>query len=295
MENPGLFLKEIYDLQLNIKIIYSGSSQLEIKSKLKEHLVGRARQFEIHRLSFEEYLHFNQPIPKQQALAEMLVYGAYPAVALERGGLEKRLSIKDIHQSYVEKDLVDFLRVRNVEAFNKLLVLLANQIGSLLNVDSLSKALRVTRKEVERYLNILEQTFISKRVYPFHRNYKKEIVKTPKLYFMDLGLRNYVINNFNQTEMRQDLGDLFENFYFLEMLKGDFYGLDKINFWRTTNQTEIDFIRTGERQEAFEVKWDRQTVPKSFATLKKYYPEIYPRVVTRKDFLEAENMNADSQ
>ena len=112
---------------------------------------------------------------------------------------------------------------------------------------------------------------------------------------MDLGLRNYVINSFNQTEMRQDLGDLFENFYFLEMLKGDFYGLDKINFWRTTNQTEIDFIRISERQEAFEVKWDRQTVPKSFTTLKKYYPEIYPRVVTRRDFLESENMDADFQ
>lgn len=285
LKNPGLFLKEIYDLQLNIKIIYSGSSQLEIKSKLKEHLVGRARQFEIQRLSFNEYLQFNQPITKEQALEEMLIYGAYPATALARNYLEKKLTIKDIHQSYIEKDLVDFLRIANIEVFNKLLILLANQIGSLLNVGNLSKALRASRQEINGYINILEQTFITKRIYPFHQNYKKEIIKTPKLYFMDLGLRNYMINNFNPIYMRQDNGDLFENFYFTEMLAGDFYGLTKINFWRTTNQTEIDFIRTGEQREAFEVKWNKKTMPKSFATLKKYYPDITPQVITREDFL----------
>ena len=288
LANPGLFLKEIHDLGLNLKIIYSGSSQLEIKSKLKEHLVGRARQLEIQRLSFVEYLRFNDPMTRDQALSEMLIYGSYPEVALERGSIEKQLLIKDIYQGYVEKDLVDFLRIDNVEAFNRLLVLLSNQIGCLLNIDSLSKALRVSRNVVEKYLFVLENTFIIKRIYPFFKNYKKEITKTPKVYFMDLGLRNYVINNFNPLPMRNDQGNLFENFYLLELLAADPYGQRKINHWRTTNQTEIDFlISRGNAVEAIEVKWEKTTPPKSFKTLKSYYPEISCRVASKSDFLQS--------
>ncbi len=290
LENPGLFLKELYDLSLNIKIIYSGSSQLEIRSKLKEHLVGRARQFEIHRLSFSEYLDFNRPITREQALSEMLIYGSYPEVALERHAIDKKLAIKDICQSYIEKDITDFLRIGNTDAFNRLLILLSNKIGCLLNINNLSNALKISRKEVEKYISVLEDTFIVKRVYPFHKNYKKEISKTPKIYFMDLGLRNYVISNFNDLSLRNDQGDLFENFCLLEMLNNDPYSLNKINYWRTTNQTEIDFFVTkGNTTEAIEVKWKKTSVPKSFKTVSKYYPEIKAQVVSKKDFLRCDS------
>ncbi len=283
LENPGLFLKALYDLGLNIKIIYSGSSQLEIKSKLREHLVGRARQFEIQRLSFEEYINFNQPITRQEALEEIMLYGSYPGVALEKEKLEKKLSIKDIYQSYIEKDLVDFLQVTNISSFNTLLGLLANQIGNLLNIENLSKTARIPRKETERFITILESTFIIKRLNPFHRNYKKEITKTPKIFFLDLGLRNYAINNFNPLPLRNDQGELFENFFFLELLHKDYRGLNKLNYWRTTNQTEIDFILSNENgTEAMEVKWQKETPPKSFKTLKKYYPEIRTTLITQK-------------
>lgn len=283
LENPGLFLKALYDLGLNIKIIYSGSSQLEIKSKLREHLVGRARQFEIQRLCFEEYIDFNHPITRQEALEEILLYGSYPGVALEKEKLEKKLSIKDIYQSYIEKDLVDFLQVTNISPFNTLLGLLANQIGNLLNIENLSKAARIPRKETERFITILESTFIIKRLNPFHRNYKKEITKTPKIFFLDLGLRNFAINNFNPLPLRNDQGELFENFVFLELLHKDYLGLNKLNYWRTTNQTEIDFILSNENgTEAMEVKWQKATPPKSFKTLQKYYPEIRTTLVTQK-------------
>jgi len=285
LPNPGLFLKELYDLNLNFKIIYSGSSQLEIKSRLKEFLVGRARQLEIHRLSFNEYLRFKAPITRHQALEETLIYGAYPGVVLENRFIEKKLCIKDIYQSYVEKDLVDFLKVDNPQVFNHLLVFLANQSGRLLSLDTLAKSLRISRNKVDEYLDILEKTFIIKRIYPFYKNYKKEITKTPKIYFMDLGLRNFVINNFNDLSLRNDKGELFENFVLLEMLKGDHYSLNKVNFWRTTNQTEIDFIVTKESgTEAIEVKWDKTTPPKSFQTIKKYYPEMVTKVVSREHF-----------
>lgn len=285
LENPGLFLKELYDLGLNIKIIYSGSSQLEIKSKLREHLVGRVRQFEIQRLCFEEYINFNQPITRQEALEEMLLYGSYPGVALEQEKLEKKLAIKDIYQSYIEKDLVDFLQVKNISSFNILLGLLANQIGTLLNIESLSRATRLPRKEVERFITILENTFIIKLLNPFHRNYKKEITKTPKIFFLDLGLRNYAINNFNPLPLRNDRGELFENFFLLELLHRDYHGLTRLNYWRTTNQTEIDFILSNENgTEAIEVKWQKTAPPKSFKTLQKYYPEIRTKLVTQKAF-----------
>jgi len=286
LSNPGLFLKEIYDLKFNLKIFFTGSSHLELKSKTREYLVGRARTFELQRLSFQEYLQFNAPITPQEVLNEMLVYGSYPEVALERTPMQKKMLIKDIFQTYVEKDITDFLKIENIQAFNNLVKLLALQSGKLMNLESLAKALRVGRTLVEKYVQILESTFIVRRIYPFYRNYKKEIIKTPKIYFLDLGLRNFVLDNFNPVNFREDVGTLFENFYFIELLANDPYRLKKINFWRTTNQTEIDFIIQGEQEfTAIEVKWDKATEPRSFKTIKQFYPEITTRLVTQRDFL----------
>ncbi len=288
LDNPGLFLKSLYDLNLNIKIIYTGSSQLELRSKTREHLVGRARIFVLHRLSLQEYLLFNAPMSPSQALEEMLIYGSYPEVALESNPFQKMLLIKDIFQSYIEKDITDFMKIGNVEAFNQLLKLLAAQCGQLVNRENLAKTLRIPRTLVEHFLFTLEATFITKRIYPFYRNYKKEITRTPKIYFLDLGIRNFLLNNFNQLNIRTDAGVLFENFYLNELLSSDFYGLRKINFWRTTNQTEIDFIiQEGQSLYAVEVKWQKGRPPRSFQTIKKYYPEIQTAVVTPQTYLNA--------
>jgi predicted AAA+ superfamily ATPase len=153
-----------------------------------------------------------------------------------------------------------------------------------------STSLKISRTDVEKYITILERTFIVKRIYPFHQNYKKEIIKTPKIYFMDLGLRNYVINSFNDLPLRSDQGDLLENLFLLELLQNDPYSLNRINYWRTTNQTEIDFIVSrGNSVNAIEVKWGKSAIPKTFRTIRKYYPEIETRLVSKKDFLESDN------
>lgn len=281
LENPGLFLKELYDLKLNLKVFYSGSSQLEIKSKIKEYGTGRIREFVIERLTFEEYLEFAKPITKKEALHQYLVYGSYPEVAQTSSTHEKQLILKDIYQSYLEKDIVDFLKIGNVDGFNKLLILLANQIGGLLYLDALCKSLAISKKELEWFITVLEQTFIIKRIYPFFKNYKKEITKTPKMYFLDTGLRNFIINNFADITTRSDKGLLFENFYLMQLVASDTWGLRKINFWRTTNQTEIDFIiRDGDNLQAIETKYDKASTPKSFKTIKQYYPSIITKVVT---------------
>ncbi len=285
LTTPGLFLKEIFDLKMNVKIIFSGSSQLEIKAKTREYLVGRARIFQINRLSIDEYIEFAAPITKKEALYQIMIYGSYPAVAKEANSLEKKLRIRDIFQSYIQKDLIDFLQLEKVEGFNKLLIQLANQTGEMLNVHSISKSLAIKRYEIERFLNILEYTFICSRVYPFHKNYSKEITKTPKIYFLDTGLRNYILNQFQPIEERRDVGKLFETFCYNNMIVNDFYGFNKINYWRTTNQTEIDFIVHKETGiEAIEVKWNNLRIPKSFQTIHQFYPEIETKILTQDDF-----------
>lgn len=286
LSSPGLFLKEIFDLHLPVKILFSGSSQLEIHAKTREHLVGRSRVFEVQRLNFEEYIHFASPITRAEALDQIMLYGSYPAVAKAGNDFEKKLRIKDIFQSYIQKDLVDFLKINKLDVYNKLLIKLANQTGELLNIHSLSNALSASRSEIEKYIEILENTYICKRLYPFSRNYGKEIVKTPKIYFLDLGLRNFIINNFNLPEARTDTGKLFENFVLTEMLAADHYSMDKLNFWRTTNQTEIDFILQKENEiAACEVKWEGGRTPKAFENFKNLYPDIRTKVISKTDYL----------
>lgn len=287
LENPGLFLKEIYDLNLNYKIIYSGSSQLEIKSKLKENLVGRARVLQINCLNISEIAEFMRPAAKQDVFKHAMLYGSYPGVCLEKSDIDKKLIIKDIYQSYLQKDIIDFLKVQNSQAFNHLLILLAGQSGSLLNIDALSNALKVNRNEVKRYVDMLEETFIIKRIFPYFRNYKKEIIKTPKIFLLDNGLYNFIINNFNPFERRNDIGVLFENFILSEFVKRDLYSMRKINFWRTTNQTEIDFIvQDGSKLSAFEVKWNKTAIPKSFKTFSTCYPEAMCDLINKDNFEE---------
>jgi uncharacterized protein len=155
-----------------------------------------------------------------------------------------------------------------------------------LNIHSLSNSIGHSRTEIEKYIDILEQTFICKRIYPFYKNYHKEITKTPKLYFLDLGLRNFIINNFNDLDMRDDGGKLFENFFFIELLANNHHALNKINFWRTTNQTEIDFIVQNDNiYEAIEIKWNNKSQTKSFQSFNLNYPEIKTKVVTTNDYL----------
>ena len=146
--------------------------------------------------------------------------------------------------------------------------------------------MRVSRLKIEEFLNILEQTFICKRIYPFHKNYSKEITKTPKLYFLDLGLRNFILNNFNDLSLRTDKGSLFENFYLTEILSEDFYSMKKVNFWRTINKTEIDFIvHDNSKLNAIEIKWSNSKRPKSFSSIESLYPEIDTEVVTTEKYL----------
>lgn len=290
LENPGLFLKGIYDLELPYKLLVSGSSALEIKSKISEALTGRKKIFYLTPLSFEEFSHFKNPdlsslksVKKafyQQyslLLDEYLRFGGYPEVVLQKTEREKIEILEEIYSSYLEKDIKGYFEVKNESSFLTVVGLLSGQIGNLLNRNLLATNSGVTRQTVDNFLLYLEKSFVINIVRPFSRNPEKEITKMPKIYFCDLGLRNLTIRNFTVFDERQDRGKLFENAVLLKLQK-EIEIPDKINHWRTKTKAEVDFvISRGLETIPIEVKaknLERPVYSKSFRSfLQKFSPE----------------------
>jgi len=254
LKNPGFFLKGIYDLDLPYKLIVSGSSSLEIKEKTSEPLTGRKKIFYLYPLSFSEFVSFKKPDIENlkpidsvyfeeylSLLDEYLRYGGYPRVVLAKTFKEKVEILEEIYSSYLEKDIRAFFQVKNETSFLTLVSLLAGQVGGLVNKNLLSANTGSNRQTIDNFLNYLEKSFVIKTIRPFFRNQKKEILKSPKVFFIDLGLRNMIIKNFNPLLEREDKGKLFENFVFLQILS-ETDSIDKINHWRSKTKAEVDFV-----------------------------------------------------
>ncbi len=266
MEDPTKFLKIMHDHYSNIKLLVSGSSTFEIKKKFKETLVGRTVNFELYPLSFEEFLMFkskNYKLNKENTkiindelveLAEEYIrFGGYPKIVLENSEEKKQTYLWQIISTYVRKDIRDIGNIRNISAFNKLLEVLASQSGQLLNVLEISNTLKINRETVLEYLDLLENTFIIKRITPFHKNLRSELSKNPKIFFLDTGMMHLLwLKEFPKVI----LGNAFETFIFLELMKSN----KKINFWRTTNKQEVDFIVKNKELYAIEVKYNFQNL-----------------------------------
>jgi len=249
-ENSGLFLKHLYDLNLPIKLVVSGSSELELKSKVSEALTGRKVIFNISPFSISEIKDcivraekntMSGTVLFKKAFETFTEYGSYPAIVLSHDNEKKSLRLKEIFTSYMEKDIKKFLEIKNENAFARLITLLSASSGSLINMDEISNTLSIHQVTLDNYFYYLEQTFIIDRVRPYFKNIRKEIVKSPKVYFNDIGFRNFAINNFNKLDIREDKGFVFENFVYL-ILKEKLGGSYKINFWRTKAGAEVDFI-----------------------------------------------------
>lgn len=261
-ENSGLFLKHLYDLNLPIKLVVSGSSALELKSKVSEALTGRKVIFNISPFSIPEIkdsiVHkeknkipstvfsykdndLDQAVLFKKAFEVFTEYGSYPSIVLSSDNEKKFLRLKEIFTSYMEKDIKKFLEIKNENAFARLITLLSASSGSLINMNEISNTLLIHQVTLDNYFYYLEQTFIIDRVRPFFKNIRKEIIKSPKVYFNDIGFRNFAINNFNKLDIREDKGFVFENFVYL-ILKEKLGSIYKINFWRTKAGAEVDFI-----------------------------------------------------
>ena len=275
--NPSNFLKYLYDTyQQNLKIVATGSSSFYIDKKFKDSLAGRKKLFTLNTLLFEELLLFKgkEELVRElrqirsskeyistrynellQLFDEYLRYGGYPEVVLSNSGVEKTEILEELRNSYIKRDIVDS-KIENETAFYKLMILLASQTGNLVNKNNVSKTLAIDITTVEKYMLVLQKCFHISLIKPFHSNHKKEIIKMPKIYFNDLGMRNSMINNFAEPDIRTDKGQLLENYVFLRLK--ELYGLENIRFWRTSDQKEVDFIIMSSKQnmKAYEVKFN---------------------------------------
>ncbi|MBM3282831.1 ATP-binding protein [Candidatus Gottesmanbacteria bacterium] len=254
LKNAGLFLKGLFDYLSPHKFIVTGSGSLELKENIVEPLTGRKKVFYLYPLSFEEF--FNYKTAKklkdflrfyqfnkngaERLLDEYLVFGGYPKVVLAKTTSEKQEVLQEIYSSYLEKDVKALLGVEKDLIYQHLLKYLAGEAGSLFKKSEVSRNLGLNIKTLNRYLFLLEKTYVIKIVRPFYKNPTKELVKTPKVYFLDLGLRNFMISRLNSFFQRDDRGKIFENFVFRQILdKAPMFG---VWFWRTETSTEVDFI-----------------------------------------------------
>lgn len=251
LDNPANFLKILVDHYSDLKIFATGSSSLEIKRKIQDSLIGRVAYFQLYPLNFAEFLNFKnkdfplEPAPAQKRqldnlLEEYLLFGGMPEVVLELNKKLKEELLKNYINLYVSKDIRALAEIENINAFNKLIKILSGQTGALLGKNEISNTLGMAFKTVNRYLDILQHTYIIILLSPFFANLRSELTKTPKIYFYDIGIRNSLINNFNKIDVRSDKGALFENFIFLELASK--FGLEDVYFYRTTKQTELDFV-----------------------------------------------------
>ena len=266
LKNPSSFLKLLADHHKYLQLIVSGSSSFEIKSKFKDSLVGRTVNFEIFGLSFAEFLNFKGVssnilksdlaihIKKLKNLyQEYLRFGCYPKIILEPEISKKKTYLRQIIQTYIQKDIKDLAKIEDLNKFNKLLKLLASQSGNLVNVSQLSSLSGLSRPTIDKYLFLLEQTYIIKLVYPYSQSAKTEVSKMPKVFFYDTGILQLL---WLQEFSKKTLGNVFETMVFSQLVKK--YGKDKIKFWRNKNQNEIDFILEEKEVMPIEVKLNFQ-------------------------------------
>ncbi len=297
LEDPSSFLKLISDHYKNLKLIVSGSSSFNIKSKFKDSLVGRTVNFEIFPLSFAEFLKFKEyevdfrkvgtdkKIEELRSLfREYTLYGGYPKIVLTTDLEIKEKYLQQIIDTYVRKDIRDLAEIRGIASFNKLLEVLASQSGQLLNVLELSNTCHLAKATVENYLFILENTYIIKLVYPYSKNIRSELFKTPKIFFYDSGLMQML---WLKTLQKEIMGNVFETVIFSELIKK--YIKENVYFWRTADKKEIDFIVKIRNQVLpVEVKLSFSQFKKTHINyfLKKYQLEKFKLVALRGDKTE---------
>ena len=255
-EDAGRFLKGLYDMNLPYKFVVTGSGSLELKEKISEALTGRKHLIEMYPVNFKEFANYKTrykyknklelffKLEKEKTkllLNEYLTFGGYPAVITATNITAKKEVMNEIFSSYITKDITYLLGVRAPDKFIKLIQLLAVYSGSIINYSQLAQETGLRTETLKTYLWYAEQTFIIKTVKPYFTNNKKEITKSPTIYFNDLGMCNFSKGMYGTTGNNTD-GMIFQNFVYL-ILKDNFTaGLAKVNYWRSKDKAEVDFI-----------------------------------------------------
>jgi len=313
----GKKLKILYDSFTNAKFIVSGSSSLELTDKTAKYLVGRVFYFTLYPFSFGEFLsaknerlekahkeknnhiidyvlgdkdlYFEEDIFLKEIsgfFEEYLLFGGYPEVIKTNDLETKKMILKNIYDTYLNKDIIELLKITDVIKFRTIVSLLAAQHASLLNFDSLASDSKSYYREVKRFLSVLEETYVLKLLLPFHKNLSTELKKNPKSYFLDAGLRNYIAKNFNSIPLREDRGKLAEGFV-LVSLANSLQDEAEIKYWRTLAKAEVDFvILSPQNVIPVEVKYESFKKPKISRSLRSFIQEYKPKkaIIITKDY-----------
>lgn len=282
----GQKLKLMVDEIEGLKIIISGSSSFDIHNKAGEPLTGRKYSFNLYGLSENEYNQVENNITKIDKLKERLIYGNYPELMHLPNQDEKKDYLNEMISSYLLKDILVFENIKNSQKIFNLLRLIAFQIGSEVSLQELGNQLSISKNTVEKYLDLLSKVFILHKLEGFSRNMRKEVTKNSKWYFLDNGIRNAIIANFNPVNARNDIGQLWENYMISERIKVQEYRRIHSNnfFWRTYEQQEIDWVE--ERDGSlfgYEFKWKESKV-KIPSQWQNSYPDAHFEVINNSNF-----------
>jgi len=281
----GLTLKIITDQFNEVQLFVSGSSSFDLGNELNEPLTGRKWEYELFPISWEEYENKIGFIKAEQQIENRLLYGFYPEV-INNPGKEREI-LKNLVNSYLYRDILAISGIRKSEVLEKLLQALALQMGQEVNYNELSQLIGINKITIQKYIEILEKGYIVFRLHSFSRNIRNEIKQNRKIYFSDNGIKNMILGNFTQLDLRMDKGALWENFLVSERRKQNLYKdtFAKMYFWRTKQQQEIDFVEENNGQiTGFEFKWNNKKTkfPQNF--METYNAEEH--VIDRNNFRE---------
>jgi predicted AAA+ superfamily ATPase len=284
----GLNFKLLVDHIPGVKILATGSSSFELADHIGEPLVGRKWQFFLYPIAQLELSSLESRHETEARLESRLIYGSYPDVVKSDSIAEKREILNAIVDQYLYKDLLMFDEIRKSQKIIDILKLIAFQIGKEVSLQEIARQTGINGRTVEKYLDLLEKAFVIKRVSGFSRNLRKEISKNSRYYFYDNGARNAIINNMNDLKTRNDTGELWENYLFMERMKKREYHKIYANnyFWRTYDRQEIDLIEErGGKLYGYEFKWSAKPPhpPHSWFEM---YKEAEYEVINKENYLE---------
>lgn len=289
IENAGLFLKGLYDRSLPYKWIVTGSGSLKLKEKIAESLVGRKRNFYVPTISIHEFCAFktdykydnlpeilaSEETLEENLLKEFMIWGGYPRVVTSVTSEDKKAILAEIYQGYIERDIQLLLRLEKSREFILLLQLIANRSGQMINFSNLAGMTNLSSPTLKKYLWYGEKTFVIKEVTPYYRNKEKEVTQSPQYYFNDSGLQGFLLNRLFEDSLQTDMGFKFQQLVFHMLFKLTENTISTIHYWRTQNQTEVNFILNyGLEIIPIEVKANKMKIPKIERSLRSFI-DIY--------------------
>jgi predicted AAA+ superfamily ATPase len=287
IKNIGLALKLIIDNFPEIQIVATGSSSFELSDEIKEPLTGRKFEFHLYPLAMEELINEIGYIETKRHFNFILKYGLYPEI-ITKPDMAKEVLIT-LSDSYLYKDILMHEGIKKPFFLTKILQALALQIGNEVSFTEIGQLIGIDKNTVEKYINLLEKTFVIFRLNAMSRNLRNEIKKGKKFYFWDIGIRNALISNFNEPDLRPDIGNLWENFVIAERIKhlknNSIYG--NCYFWRSTAQKEVDLIEEIDgKLKAYEIKWNKRKKAKLPLSFSKNYNLTEFQIINNENFWE---------